>query len=233
MLDRTLAPEIHEISKVEFQYVREEILPNGVLFASLESGDQEVVKLEVIFPNAGNKSEIHKGQASMAVSMLKEGTASFSSAEITHNFSNLGAYIEVNPGFDNASVAMYCLDKHVKPLLPLFSEILHAPSFEGKELELQKELQMAQLLVQNKKNSVLASKGIRQAIFGSGHPYGRIISENDIRDLQAAHLNGFWKKSKNNFEVLLSGAPSKFTIDAIRNLFGSKMNFEFKESGWR
>ncbi|MEM6522705.1 MAG: pitrilysin family protein [Bacteroidota bacterium] len=228
MLDRRSAPEVHKISDVNFQQSKEETLPNGALLALLESGEQEVVKVEVVFLNAGNKSEALKGQGSMAIRMLKEGTTSYSAAEITNRFSELGAYIEVNPGFDNSSVAIYCLDKHLKQLLPVFSEILQSPTFEEKELQLQKELQIAQLRVQNKKNNILASKGIRQAIFSPSNPYGRIISEADIQTIKPEHLLSFWNDSKNNFDVLVCGAPSNSSVDAIRDIFGSKMTYESK-----
>lgn len=226
MLDRTLAPEIQKISEVEFQHVDQTYLENGVGFAKLIAGEQPVVKIEVIFPNAGNRFEGIKGQASMAIRMLKEGTTSYSSIEITNLFSRLGAHVELNPGFDNASYSIYCLDKHFEEILPVFSEMMESPSFDNKELELQKQLQIAQLQIQNKKNNILASKGIRQAIFGPEHPYGRVISEHDLQVLSAGDLKEFWSEVNTNCQVLISGRPSEKTLDALQELFGSKRKFD-------
>ena len=222
MLDRTLAPKIQEVSRVAFQHVNEILLPNGASFCTLEAGDQSVIKLEIVFPNAGNKAESIKGQASMTVKMLKEGTLSYSSEEITQRFSNLGAYIELNPGFDNASISIYCLDKHLKEIIPLLSEIIDRPALLEKELDLQKELQTAQLQVQNKKNNILASKAVRHSVFGETDPYGRIIYEDDIQALKPEDLDSFWRASKNKFQVLVSGRPSQGSLDFLQELFSTK-----------
>lgn len=222
MLDRTLAPKIQEVSRVEFQKVNELTLPNGALFCTLEAGEQPVIKLEILFPNAGNTTERLKGQASMAVKMLKEGTLSYSSEHITHLFSNLGAYIEVSPSFDNASMSIYCLDKHLRQIIPVLSEIIDKPAFHEKELNLQKELQVAQLQIQNKKNNILASKAVRQSLFGKTDAYGRIIYEDDIKTLEPEDLRQFWEVAKNKFQILVSGRPSKDSLTLLQEFFATK-----------
>ncbi|MEM9858726.1 MAG: pitrilysin family protein [Bacteroidota bacterium] len=222
MLDRTLAPEVKKISRVDFQKIEKRELDNGSQLAMLIAGNQPVIKLEVLFHQAGTIREQQRGSASMALRMLKEGTASYSSTAITNLFSKLGAYIEINPSFDHASLSIYCLDKHIPQILPILSEIIGSPSFDAGEWQLQQELQIAQLRLQNKRNNILASKQIRQEIFGAGHPYGRIISEQDLQVLKPAQLREFWNSNKNNFEVFLSGRPSDSTINSIQELFENR-----------
>ena len=229
MLNRSLAPDIQKVFRVNFQHVDQEQLTNGATMSSIVAGDQPVVKLEVVFTAAGNRFENLKGQASMAVRMLKEGTTSYTSVQITNLFSRLGAYIEINPGFDNASVSIYCLDKHFEQISSILFEMIDYPSFDENELELQKELQTAQLQIQNKKNNILASKSIRQAIFGFDHAYGRINSEQDIKTFTPEHLRNFWGRSKNSFEVLVSGRPSENTLKVIKDFFSAKNLAQHKE----
>ena len=89
MLNRSLAPDIQKVSRVNFQHVDQEQLTNGATMSSIVAGDQPVVKLEVVFTAAGNRFENLKGQASMAGRMLKEGTTSYTSVQITNLFSML------------------------------------------------------------------------------------------------------------------------------------------------
>ena len=220
MLDRKHPPRQYAVSRVDFQQVVSEKLGGGIPFHYLASGDQPVVKLEVLFSKGGAWFEQKRGTALLSLYMLREGTGSYSSEQVSTMVSAHGAFLELNPGLDYTSLALYCLDRHLEKLLPLLVNIVQSPSFEENELNLQKEQQIAQLKVRNKKNNIVASKRLRAKLFGDTHPYGRIIGENDIHALSPGDLRSFHLQSmKDEVEIFLSGGPSERSIEAVRSFF--------------
>ncbi|MCG8388418.1 MAG: insulinase family protein [Cytophagales bacterium] len=222
MLDRSRPPRQYAVSKVDFQHVITEKLDPGITFHFLESGDQPVVKLEALFPKGGAWFEQKRGVALLCLTMLREGTRSYSSKQISGTLAAHGAFLDINPGLDYTSIALYCLDRHLEKLLPLFVEMIDSPSFEEGELNLQKDQQVAQLQVRNKKNNIVASKRLRSILFGDTHPYGRILDENDIRAISADDLQAFHRENmKGDLQLFLSGAPSAQSIAALKSSFNS------------
>lgn len=222
MLDRSRPPRQYAVSKVDFQQVSTKKLDSGITFHFLESGDQPVVKLEVLFPKGGAWFEPKRGVALLCLTMLREGTRSFSSKQVFRTLAAHGAFLDVNPGLDYTSIALYCLDRHLEKLLPLVVEMIESPSFEESELNLQKDQQVAQLQVRNKKNNIVASKRLRSILFGDTHPYGRILDENDIRAISPDDLRAFHSdNTKGDIQLFLSGAPSAGSITALESSFNA------------
>ncbi len=219
MLDRTCPPRQYAVSRVDFQQVISDELQGGIPFHHLICGDQPVVKLEILFPHGGAWSEPKRGVSFLSLNMLREGTHSYSSGQISDTLSGHGAFLDVNPGFDHTSISLYCLDRHVQKLLPVLFEIVASPSFDEKELRLQKEQQIAQLRIRNRKNNVVASKRLRSQLFGEEHPYGRVLNEDDISEISSHDLRLFHDHQKKNIQLFLSGNPSKESFAAIRSQF--------------
>src|SRR6185295_8603778 len=102
------------------------------------------------------------------------------------------AQIEISPGYDFTSVSLYGLKKYFDQIFPVFWEILTQPSFDQTEFDLEKDIFIQNLKVNNEKNSFVASKFLRKNIFGTSHPYGSAIEENDVNKLTREDLSGFF-----------------------------------------
>ena len=91
-------------------------------------GTQDVVKLEVIFL-AGRWWEETPLAARATGTMLKEGTANMTSAQIAEHIDFYGASIHSSGGLDTAGVTVYCLTRHLEKILPVLQDILIQPTF--------------------------------------------------------------------------------------------------------
>jgi len=80
MPNRTIPPEIRDISKLTLPDYQLFKLDNGIPVYVVEMGTQEVLKLEVIF-NAGRPYEDKKLVSRATSYLLKEGTKNFNSAQ--------------------------------------------------------------------------------------------------------------------------------------------------------
>ena len=72
-MDRTISPQIHDINHIDIKQVTKETLSNGVELIVLNQGEQDLIKVEVLF-EAGIRYQDKPLVATMTNSMLQEGT---------------------------------------------------------------------------------------------------------------------------------------------------------------
>ena len=214
MLDRVVAPKFQNIEQIRMERPKTHQLSNGAKVHFLNSADLSALKLEVVF-KAGAWHESLLGESSFSTILLREGTVHKTASEISFFFDKYGAFLELNSGIDTASVSVYCLDKHFAKILPIVLEILFEPSFDSDSIERQKTKKKQQVKLNKSKGNIRASQLFRQSIFGKDHPYGSILLENHIDQidreiLQEFHQNYFLQ----TFDIFLTG----YLSDEIKSL---------------
>lgn len=172
-------------------------LPNAVEVFFIPGGDQDVLKIELIF-QAGRWFEKKTGVSQFAANLLSKGTRHRTSFQIAQIFDRFGAHLEIHPGFDFISISLYTLTHHLNPVLELLIELITSPVFPDKELEQHRTVFIQNLKVNEEKTSFLASKEFRKKLFGEDHPYGREIEEHDAgsidREDLLRHYTDFFKR---------------------------------------
>jgi zinc protease len=204
MLDRKSAPEFAEIKNFNLPTPDVITLTNGVPLVHFDNVSQEVIKVELVF-KSGKWFEPKCGTSQFTAQMLEKGTVKRNSFQIAEEFDQLGASVETSPGFDFTSLSLYTLSKNIKKALPILCEIATSPSFPEAEFGLMKDIYKQNLKINNKKNSHVASKKIRQTIFGSQHPYGSSLEESDIDNLTREDLIHFFKERFFLHEIYVTG----------------------------
>lgn len=194
MLIRTSPPAFSQNFSFELPTAEVTALSNGVNLFLLRGIQQNVFKIEFIFA-AGKWHEPLKGLSHFLAIMLDKGTTTLSSKQIAEAFDFYGAQLEIVPGYDATSVNIYGLNRCLKKVLPIAIDLLINANFPMSELELQKEIFIQNLKVNNKKTSYVASKLLRQSIFGADHPYGSSVEETDVAGLSTEVLQGFFEQN--------------------------------------
>lgn len=217
MLDRTKAPAFQKNSSLDVLDANIITLPNGVKVYSIEGGQQEVIKIELIF-RAGRWFEPKTGAAHFAASLLSKGTRDKSSFDIARVFDLYGAHLEVNPGLDVVSVSLFSLTKNLQPVLELLLEIIKHASYPEKEVGQAKAIFLQNLQVNNEKTSFQASKLFRKNLYGENHPYGKELEDN-ISNLTRDDLTSYFADHFKDLFVLVSGKISARNADLIHNAF--------------
>lgn len=185
----------------------------------LRAGKQEVLRIEAIF-RAGTVLENKNAQAFFATKMLSEGTSRYSAKEIANILDSHGAHLDLSPGFDFCTVAVYTLSKHLPVILPLLKSILTEAVFPEQELETLKDIKKQKLRVDNTKNAVVASKQFRHKLFGN-HPYGKFLKEEDIDRITTKDLEDFYRQYlHHNFELMVAGDVNPEAEAQIEKAFG-------------
>ena len=193
-LDRTQAPPFQLSTDYSLATPEAIALPGNKKLFAFRNLQQEAVKLELIF-EAGKWYEPKLGVSHFTSQMLTKGTLKKNAFQIAEALDSLGAQLEISPGFDVVSVSLFSLRKNLLAALAMLSELLDTPSFDEEELRLLKEIYVQGLRVNNEKTSVVATKEIRKAVFGSQHPYGSSLEEAEVTQIGQSDLQEFFKRN--------------------------------------
>lgn len=214
MLDRKTAPGHTAINSFTLPSPEIYELSNGTPLIMLRGVSQLIIKIELVF-KAGKWFESKKGVSYFTTQMLEKGTSYKNSFEIADFLDRHGASVEVSPGLDFVSVSLFSLTKNINRVLPLFLELVTSSVFPEEELILQKEIFNQTLRINNEKTSYVASKLIRQHLFGNIHPYGMSIEENDVNQLNRHDLDNFFHQHFTLTKAFVVGAIDEDLLNLL------------------
>lgn len=222
MLDRTQPPLIHEINRLVLPPVQTFTLDNGIPVYVVNMGTQEVLKLEVIF-NAGRPYEQTQLAARATASMLKEGTASFSSAVIAEKIDFYGSSISTPFNIDTTNVLLYSLNKYFDKVLPVLAEMLTSPTFPQKELDTFIQVNQQNLQIDLTKNDTLAYRAVTELMFGKTHPYGYNSYPATYGELRRDDLIRHYERcyTAGNCKIVISGKVTDEMLTSLNQYLGS------------
>ena len=218
MLNRTSPPPIRDVANLRLPDIQQHTLDNGMTLYEIRMGTQEVIKLEIVY-QAGRPYEKKQLAARATSSLLREGTRSFSAAQIAEQADFYGCSLSFPFSLDTSNIILYSLNKHFGKVMPLLEEILSAPSFPETELNAFIKRNQRRLEVDLSKNDILAYREITAHIFGATHPYGynsfpetyRALKRDDLLD----HFNTLYNSS--NCVAFISGRSSPEIIAMVND----------------
>jgi zinc protease len=220
MLNRTEAPAFKQIEDIQFIKAQKHSLANNIPVYVVNAGDQDLVRIEFIFENRA--WELDKPiMPSVTNSMLTEGTHSLSSAQIAAKIDYYGAYFQSEFGYDQSSLTLYALNKHVSSTLPVIKEMLTGSIFPDKELETLLRNQKQRLKVGLEKNDVLARRSFINALFGDSI-YGYNNKLEDYDRVKKEDLINYYQKVYHpaNCTIVVSGKIDAEMLALVNQLFG-------------
>jgi predicted Zn-dependent peptidase len=225
MLDRTVAPPFNR--STSFDLIRPRIVhtTGGSALHFVVGGTQEVCKIELLFP-AGRWYETTPGVSYFTSQLLNKGTEHKGSFVIAELFDQYGAHLEVTPGMDAVTVALYSMNKFLEPALQLLMELLTLSTFPEKELTQLKAIFLQNMKVNREKTSYLASVQIRKNIFGADHPYGRELEDEETLQLQSSILVDHYRKHFRSAIALISGNVPEEQQQMVAHLLGPLQTFQ-------
>ncbi len=220
MLDRTLAPPSKKIEAIQIPDFKKKELHNGVPLYYLDQGTQEVVKLEIIL-SSGVCFEEKEGTSFFVSRLLTNGTKNQSASQIAERLDYYGAFLETSAGFDHITISAYCLKKFLKPILDLIFELLTESTFPKQEIETLKRQKLNELAIGDQKDSQVAAKKFRQNLFGLHHPYGEILSAEQVESIDIDELSYYYKNILFNQPIyVLSGKVDTDTLNTVSDSLG-------------
>ena len=190
-LDRTTSPDFTPVNGIDLPKGHQFKI-SGIPIHLVDAGSQPVLRVEIVL-KSGGFYESKPGLSFFTSKMLLEGTSSKSSEQISENFEFYGSQIDISVGLDFVNITLYCLRKNLERNILVICELLTDSTFPDYEFQRLKDLKRQEILVNSEKTSFLASKRIRQQLFGPAHPYGSSLEVEDIQSLNRSELLDYYK----------------------------------------
>ncbi len=114
-----------------------------------------------------------EGLASIAASLLDEGTKSRDSMQIAGEQAEIGASLAADGGLEATMISLTTLTRHLERGLDLYTDVLLNPTFPEKELRRLKLQRLALLRARADDAEQTAAAVFPRLIYGSDAPYGR------------------------------------------------------------
>src|SRR5215210_617484 len=171
------APVNKEILKVNLPKAQEATLSNGLRVILLENHRVPTFTMQMVVISGGLSDPAdHHGLASFTATLLREGTPTRTSKEISEQMDTLGATLNASGGISSftSNVTTSGLVENLDQTLDIFADVIRNPKFPQEEVEKFKARQIQQLQFQRSIPQFLAAERFQRAIYGE-HPAGMIV----------------------------------------------------------
>ncbi|MCB9219143.1 MAG: insulinase family protein [Ignavibacteriales bacterium] len=171
--DRSKLPETGTPPVAKFPELQEATLSNGLKIMLAQTSAIPVVNFRMMV-DAGYASDQFglPGTASLALSMMDEGTKNRNSLQISEELAMLGASINTGSNLDMSTISMSSLKSNLDKSLDLYADVLLNPSFPENELERLKKQAIAGIQREKSTPVQMALRVFPQYIYGKDHAYG-------------------------------------------------------------
>ena len=171
------APVSKELLRVKLPKPVESDLSNGVHLIVLADHRTPQITFQMIVDGAGGYYDPPSipGLAAFTASLMREGTTTKTSEQISEQLDRLAAVVTVASGIasPSATVAGNGLTNNLDTVLALMADVLMNPSFPQAEIDRYRTRTRAGLMQQRAQPGFLAAERLNKAVFGD-HPMARV-----------------------------------------------------------
>lgn len=185
--DRSALPGVGEPPRAEFPDRRSARLSNGLDVILAQRDAVPVVNMQLIL-DAGYAADqfASPGTASLALSMLDEGTTEMTALEISEQLALLGATLGTGSDLDASYVSMSALKSNIAESLDLFADVILNPSFPESDFQRLKQQQLVRIQREKATPIQMALRVFPGLLYGDNHAYGNPLTGSGTEESTAA-----------------------------------------------
>lgn len=220
-LNRTVPPPVRGLEELNVVYPERRNLSNGIPLNVIHSGTEDVVRFDLLI-GAGQWHQTQSLQAMFTNRMLREGTGSMTSQQISEKLDYYGAVMELSSSVNYGFITLYSLNKYFPQTLAIVADILMNPTFPEKEMGVVLEVNKQRFLINSSRVEMMARKQLNRSLFGQNHPLGRYAEAEDYDRLTPEVLRAFYEQyyHSGNCSIYVSGKVTDKIIQSIENELG-------------
>ncbi len=220
-LNRKQAPNFKTIDFIDIQKAVEHTLTNGIKVYTIDSGSQELTKIEFMF-KAGMYYQNKPLLASATNNLLETGTIHYTANELSDNIDFYGSFFECAVDQDYASLALFSLNKYLDKSLHYVEDIIKHATFPKDEFDIYISNKKQKHLVNSQKVNVIARRRFAELAFGEKHPYGIDVKTEDFDKLTTDEVKAFYQSHYHsaNCTIVASGKLPENLIETLNAFFG-------------
>ncbi|HEX6718454.1 MAG TPA: pitrilysin family protein, partial [Pyrinomonadaceae bacterium] len=221
------APVNKEVLKVTLPRAEEATLKNGLQVVLLPAHKVPTINMQLVVLSGGlaDKPD-YRGLANSTAALLREGTKTRSSKDISEQVDALGATLTANAGLSSltSTVATSGLVENLDQTLDLFADVIRNPTFPQAEVDKYKTRTLAQLQYQRSIPQFLALEQLDRAIYGTSHPAALIAPPTEsIKKLTSKDLADFhamYYRPNNAILAIVGDVTMKEIMPKLEKAFG-------------
>ena len=222
-MNRAIAPESFAIGKLSLPIIGHHVLSSGINIYFKREQSSEAFKVELL-TKGGYANAPTAACCSLANKALLEGTKNLPGKQLINAIDQLGSFAEATPSFDHSLVTIFGLTRYFSNITDLLAQIIYSPEFNGARIEELKKREVNRLKLNLEKGSYISSVNLRKSLFGTAHPYGKSLSEEDILNTSVRDIERFHKEQLSSFSIYLSGQFPKDFIEQLEKKFSTANN---------
>lgn len=229
--DRTALPPLAAIAPVKFPDVQEFTLSNGLKVMFAQRSSVPVINMNLVMDAGFAADQSAKpGTARLAMNMLREGTRTRNSIQISDEILNLGLSLGVFSSLDNSNITMNALKSNFDKSLDLFADVLLNPIFPEKDLARLKKEQLLSIKQEQSQPFGMALRMLPKLIYGEGHAYSNPFSGSGTEESVASITRADVVKFHQTWL-----APNSSTLIVVGDITAAELKnkLEAKLAGWK
>ena len=176
------APVSNDVLRVKLPKPQEATLANGMKVMVLEDHRLPRISFQILIPGAGGYYDPANlaGLSGYTAQMMREGTKTKSSQQISQELETMAASLNVGSGISATSATVFgaALTENIDRLFDLTADVLFNPSFPAEEWDRLKTRANAALIQQRTQPGFLSQERFSKVVFGD-HPASRISATPD------------------------------------------------------
>jgi zinc protease len=170
--DRSALPQAGTPPDAKFPTLERDTLSNGLKIVLAQRRSIPLVRFDLLL-DAGFAADqfAQPGTASLAMSMLDEGTATRTALQISDRLADLGATLGAASRLDVSSVSLETLREQLDPALALYADVILHPAFPKADFERLRKQRLVQIQREKADPIGMALRVLPRVIYGDGHAY--------------------------------------------------------------
>ena len=194
-VDRSAPPRPGPVRPFRFPPFLRTRLPNGLTVLAARLAGLPLVSLELVAVAGGQFDPPGRsGLATLAASLLDEGTARRSAMEVAAHAERLGGYFATGADWDVGYLSTGLLSQHRAAGFELLADVAAHPTFPAEELERLKRQRLAELLRRTQDPSALADDRLIRVLYeGTVYAHPLIGEEESVTGLDRESIAAFYQ----------------------------------------
>jgi len=181
--DRSVPPPVGAFEQVDFPGFERRVLDNGLTLIVANRTAVPSVNMALLFDAGYAADQFGKpGTATMAMSVLDEGTRRRSSEQIAEELALLGSSLSASANLDNVTVSLNSLTETLDDSLDLFADVVLNPVFPEDEIERIRSQYLAVIQQEKTRPTGMALRVVPKLLYGEGHAYSQPLSGNGTEE---------------------------------------------------
>ena len=194
-LDRTKIPPPGSTPVLHVPTWTRTQLANGATLVVSERHNLPLVSFSITFLGGSNQFEpaARRGVASMAATMLTEGTTTKTGDQISDALQLLGTGVGANVGGEEGSINFVATAKNFDATLAILSDMMLNSTFPAEALERLRGRTLVNLTQAKDQPTVVGAQVFAKILYGAAHPYGQRVTETSVKAITRDDVVAFHK----------------------------------------